>query len=58
MVRRVMIACPQTGESISTGMAMDEESFESAALSQKSVQCPECGQIHTWDKEDAFLGDP
>jgi hypothetical protein len=56
-VARVMIRCPQTQEPIPTGMSMDEQSFESATLSQNSVQCPQCGQMHTWDKEDAWLED-
>jgi len=52
---QVMINCPKTGNPISTQMNMDQRSFDTATLSQNSVDCPECRQTHTWDKKDAFL---
>jgi hypothetical protein len=33
------------------------EAFESSDLGTKSVLCPDCGQEHTWDKDDAELED-
>jgi len=53
---QVMIKCPTTGKSLSTGMAMDEQSFESAQLINNVVgACPHCGQNHTWSKPDAWV---
>ena len=52
---RVMIKCPATGEPVSTGMSMDKASLESSTLSMNSVSCPHCQQMHTWNKEDAYL---
>lgn len=52
---RVMIKCPKTGKMIDTGMAMDEQSFRSSTLQNNQVGCPECGQTHTWDKDDAVV---
>jgi predicted RNA-binding Zn-ribbon protein involved in translation (DUF1610 family) len=49
----IVITCPKTGKTISTGMSMDKASFESATLTDNSVQCPECGQMHVWNKKDA-----
>jgi hypothetical protein len=52
-----MINCPKTGNPIFTGMSMDEESFEqdSNAFSQTGTPCTECGEMHKWQKQDAFL---
>ena len=52
---RVMIACPDTGRPIYTGVSYDEVTFESSQLADKSVFCPECEQVHTWNKQDAYL---
>lgn len=54
---RVLIKCPTTGEMVPTGTEMDRESFESAKMEQNSVQCTACGEMHSWDKEDAVLED-
>ncbi len=52
---RVMIACPVTGRPIYTGVSYDEDTFETSQFADKSVFCPECGQVHTWTKHDAYL---
>jgi len=53
----VMITCPKTKESVSTGMAMDKASFDGSTLAGNTIKCPACGEKHTWSKEDAFLAD-
>lgn len=53
----LFIACPTTGNILSTGMSMDKASFESSTLVNNSVgPCPHCGATHTWSKENAMLG--
>ncbi|HEX8091621.1 MAG TPA: hypothetical protein VF762_22400 [Blastocatellia bacterium] len=54
---RIMITCPTTGRAIYTGMSMDEDSFEqdSKAFSNTGAPCPECGELHPWQRQDAFL---
>jgi len=53
---RVMITCPETGNPVPTGFDMDEGSFEGSTLTDNTFSpCPECGQAHTWSKEDAYL---
>jgi hypothetical protein len=52
---RIMIKCPTTGKLIPTGMAADQNSFDSSTFTNNSVQCPECGRMHTWSKQDAQL---
>lgn len=49
---RAMIVCPKTGKYVFTGIAMDRVSFEGVQMSGNSVTCPECGQVHVWDKKD------
>lgn len=54
-VSQVVVTCPKTGKQVSTGMAMDKKSFETAIMSGNFFLCPACGQTHTWDKKDAKL---
>lgn len=53
----VVIKCPKTGKTISTGIGMDKSSFENSNLSNNSVSCPACGGMHTWNKKDAWVQD-
>jgi endogenous inhibitor of DNA gyrase (YacG/DUF329 family) len=55
--KKIMIRCPKTSKAVFTGMAMDEKSFADPTnkFVNNSIQCPHCGQMHTWSKEDAFL---
>ena len=52
---RVMIRCPRTDRPIPTGIAMNEQSFQSSDLLDNAVACPECGGAHVWSKEDAYV---
>lgn len=55
---RLMIRCPNTGQAVPTGIAFgDRMSFETNSLSNNALKCEACGQMHTWNKEDAFLED-
>jgi predicted RNA-binding Zn-ribbon protein involved in translation (DUF1610 family) len=51
----VKIKCPTTGKAVSTGIAMDRASFESSQMSDNKFKCPACGQMHAWDKKDAWV---
>lgn len=51
----IVIKCPNTGKPVPTGVDMDKKGFESAQLSGNSFQCPACGNMHTWDKKDAWV---
>ncbi len=52
---RVMITCLESGKPIYTGMSVDEITFETTQVTDKSVLCPECGRVHAWNKQDAYL---
>ena len=51
----VMIHCPVTGDSISTRHTMSEAQFAGEAFENAAVRCSACGQIHRWNKTDAWL---
>jgi hypothetical protein len=56
----LVIRCPRTGKSLYTGIDMDARSFQDPTnqLTNMTVgPCPQCGQNHTWSKEDAYLGE-
>ena len=55
---KVCIKCPQTGKLIPTGWDIDRTSFETMSITDCKIQCPACGQMHRWSKEDAIFGDP
>ena len=48
------IKCPNCGSIIGTGFSMDKQSFESSTLANNSVNCPVCGSMVTWNKEDVI----
>ena len=53
-----MIRCPKTDKPLSTGMGMDQASFDSSTLSNNTVgPCPHCQGMHTWSKGEAFLAE-
>jgi hypothetical protein len=52
----VMIACPTTGRSISTGIETDAQSFASLPNEKPAkVKCPVCDRIHVWWAREAWL---
>jgi hypothetical protein len=56
-VASLMIACPNTGQAISTGIETDEFSLRQIADVPSRSRCPICGLVHTWWKREAWLAD-
>jgi hypothetical protein len=54
-VASLMIACPNTGQAISTGIETDEFSLRQIADVPSRTPCPICGLVHTWWKREAWL---
>jgi hypothetical protein len=54
---QVEIRCPSTGEMVPTGMDMDPATFESVLMTDNSLQCPACGEMHIWGTEEAQLAE-
>jgi len=53
MVGILMIKCPATGRRVSTGIEVC--STEGLPVVTARMQCPACGQVHRWTKDDAWL---
>ena len=54
LIRRVLITCPETGESVETVLRMRERNFE-ALNGEHRFRCTRCGQVHAWLPQDAWL---
>jgi len=53
----VMIRCPVTGRAIATGLTADPRTWNDRPIGLNRVSCPECKQIHAWNKSDTYLED-
>lgn len=53
----VMIRCPKTNLSVTTGLFMDQPDFESTDVSEQDrrLNCSLCNEIHVWRKSEAYL---
>ena len=52
----IMIRCPVTGRSISTGMeCLDRENFSRAPVFFARTPCPHCRTVHEWFAGDAWV---
>ena len=49
----ISITCPTTGETVSTGMTMERESFYRSVLTGNSVKCPHCSATLSRPEADA-----
>ena len=52
---RVMITCPETGKPVYTHLNFEWNTFESTRIGERTIECRECGKIHTWRRVDADL---
>ena len=48
------VRCPQTGETVSTGISMADAAFDVAQLEDNRFLCPSCNHIHSWSKDDVI----
>ena len=53
-VSRVLIQCPETGETVGTVLRLRPSAFE-ALRGEHGFRCNRCGKVHTWTKDDAWL---
>lgn len=53
---RIMTRCPKTEEVVPTIRRMQRPAFEQLKGSL-GFRCSRCGDIHTWDRESAWLED-
>ncbi len=51
----IMIRCPQTGRTVSTGLRAERETYQSSAVFFSRTFCPFCRVTHEWFASDAWL---
>jgi hypothetical protein len=51
----LLIKCPHTGRSISTGIEVDPQSFAKLPDTLSRLKCPACGLDHAWWTREAWL---
>jgi hypothetical protein len=56
-VGTLMIKCPNTGRTISTGITTDAPSFGSTPVFFSRTFCPICRINHDWFAKDAWVSD-
>lgn len=54
---QIVVKCPKSGNLVPTGKTVDREAWDTATFKDNSFVCPDCGNIHRWEKEDAQLKD-
>jgi hypothetical protein len=54
IISRVLIRCPETGETVGTILRLRPSAFETLR-GEYRFRCSRCGQVHAWRKEDAWL---
>lgn len=53
--RRILVACPRTGRWLTTGLALETDTFERLERLESWVFCPSCAELHRWTRETAVL---
>ncbi|WP_210208139.1 hypothetical protein [Rhodoplanes roseus] len=56
-VKVVMARCPYRGQSVSTGIEIEEATFSRLPDTLILSRCPLCGLEHVWWKTEAWLED-
>jgi hypothetical protein len=51
---RVLMKCPETGQTVFTCQRMKPPEFDSLER-ELGFRCPSCDKIHKWSKADAWL---
>ncbi len=54
---KIMIRCPQTGQTIETGMEMDAARFQRMPVFFSRSYCPHCRIHHEWFAAHAWVAD-
>ena len=49
----VVIKCPKTKQLVPTGIDLNPAQFLLMEPTPRTLRCPACREVHTWDKQDA-----
>lgn len=55
MMADLLIKCPETDKPLPAGLGMHPDEFAQFNLTNISVGCPHCGDVHVWNKQDAWI---
>ena len=51
----VVIKCPKTKRLVPTGIQLNQAQYLLMDSKSRTLRCPICKELHTWDKQDAEL---
>jgi hypothetical protein len=51
----LFITCPMTNKPTPTDFAVSRGAFQPGTYTNNLSQCRHCGQMHTWNGEDAYF---
>jgi hypothetical protein len=54
----ILIRCPVTTQAILTGLNTETVIADSLPNVAIPLECPHCGQTHTWTPKDTWVGQP
>jgi hypothetical protein len=52
----ILVKCPRTHKSVPTGLKAEWVVLDSLPPVAIPLVCAACGQVHTWKREDAWIG--
>jgi hypothetical protein len=52
---QAFITCPQTGKPVYVGINTEWLQLTSITPAEQTIDCPECGHEHRWNKEEIIL---
>ena len=55
IIKRILIRCPSTAKLTPSGQTIREDLWAKAKVKSNKLNCPHCGQSHTWSKKDVVL---
>jgi len=54
-VAEIVVKCPATNKPVSTGLRPEWVIFKSLPPVALPLRCPECGKVHQWKPDDAWI---
>ncbi len=51
----VVIRCPKTGKVVPVGFDAVRQTFHAPENAMAVTRCPACGEVHQWQKRDAWV---
>ena len=49
------VRCAKCGRLIPTGLEMDHEAFQALTYTERTIECPNCEELQTWNLDDVDL---